>query len=263
MRRWGSVDRLLGGRRFLHYRKPEETFFLEAMQESFAYQFLHDPTVEQLCEQHGFFPHQLKRPEDLHRLPLQSDSGAFDPRTRRRLVLAAVRTFGNLGLANRRHTHHLWLGDGWDPLTRQALESVTRSGESLDVDRASLPGTLERLAGSSVRLICSSLEGLSLTGLGPNSLAITTDLTSGSVGVPVRRFLRPSSHPVWLGQCPHGGFHLSRLVRVLTDSEGGQSWLCPIGRGGLGVRVAIPAPLIWQLNCPCGRNSPFAGNQVL
>ncbi|MEW6277695.1 MAG: acyl-protein synthetase [Candidatus Eremiobacterota bacterium] len=68
-RRRGCTDTLLGGRQAFTWFPTVDRMFLRAMQEAFARHFLLCPLYREHCRQRSFVPADLKRVEDLARIP--------------------------------------------------------------------------------------------------------------------------------------------------------------------------------------------------
>ena len=298
-KRWGSTDRILGGHRFLHYRIREDQFFLEAMQEAFAYQFLGDPAFAELCRAQEVFPRDLRTLDGAWRIPsFPTQVSALDNRTRRRVGLCLRQIFGDLGLCSGRHTNSIWIGGPFPMYAQRGIESTSKSSQSHQFeapDRGCLDKILEiGPRGAPLRLITDDaprlLESLSpyaleLKMLSPNSQLIhwtelpctqplegrpegptlsTGDVGSAAAPFPLRSIhLRGlAGHPVPLAACPAGNFHLSRAGRIVSHPDGSHSFVSPIPRRGAPLRMSMPSRWIWQNGCECGRSSPWTGNNL-
>lgn len=65
----GATDSLVGYKRGLQVRPPQERAFLRAMQEAFAFHFMGSEMFQRLCRDRQFFPWNLKHPEQIPEIP--------------------------------------------------------------------------------------------------------------------------------------------------------------------------------------------------
>ncbi len=159
----GSTAALIGGRAAFTLHPGAERMFLRAMREAFAHHFLHCPLYREHCRRQGFVPSQLRRQEDLPRIPhlfvsvlkeyplltgpqeavkltlTSSGTGGrqssipLDGVTLRRIRKIVAHVYGALGMRNRRRTNYLCFT--YDPavasdlgtaFSDQLLTSLTR-----------------------------------------------------------------------------------------------------------------------------------------
>ncbi len=137
LKRRGSIDQLIAGRRGLHVDGRAQKQFFRAMQESFAHHFLECEAYQSWCVDSDFFPGDLRQENDLDKIPslfvsvlkryrfvtgpeeqiklTLSSSGTsgevsaiyLDGKTLKRIRRIVRNIYDDLGMVNQRRTNYL------------------------------------------------------------------------------------------------------------------------------------------------------------
>lgn len=267
----GATATLLGGRAAFTHHPGSRRMFLRAMREALAHHFLHSPDYRQRCREEGFTPADLRRFEDLDRVPATGpgeifpsvppervartlEGLPFDGISLRRLRKLVRHVFGALGLVDSRRTNYI---DGphsefLTPLTR--IQQVAGDEEALD--RFSETRYPLRVLGP-LRAQGPSYQ------FGPLSYVLSSEPEpelAAWLGIPpqnVRRLWWSLAHGVPYVACEAGQLHIPRYARVSARPDGRLHFLTPWPHSF--ATLSVQSDLLGEIlsGCACGRTAPF------